>query len=378
MKVLHVIPSLATSYGGPSLALINIKKALEMEGIKVSIVTTIDKGELAQEFSGSIHLFKKKFLKSYFYSSDLRDWVRKNLSKYDLIHIHSLFSYPSTIAAYYARKYKVPFIIRPFGTLDRESMRHHSLRKILHFAFFDRENLNQASLIHCTSHSEQEEFQRFHLKVKSQVIPLGIIPEEYSTSRKDLESCYGIPEGKKVILFLSRIHPRKGLNLLMEALQILRGVRDDFIVLIAGSSQNHYMDKLKRMAKQKSLDKFIIWLGEVSGKKKMEVLHGSDLFVLPSYRESFGLVVIEAMASGLPVVISDRVAIHEVIKNAMAGRVVFLSPIEIKEAINELLDDHELRKKMGENGRRLVLDKFDIRRSAKTLASIYSSLIYGS
>lgn len=297
------------------------------------------------------------------------------MERFDVVHIHSLFSYPAAIAASCARRFKKPYILRPFGTLDRESMKHHPLRKAIYFTLVERINLTKASMIQCTSKSEKHEIERFQLNTDHRIIPLGILPEEFSAfPRISLSGKYGIPEGKKVILFLARIHPRKGLEILLRAVEMLRKSRNDFVLVIAGGGEGKYVNSLKKSAEMKGLSDCIDWVGEVRGEKKDNFLRGADIFVLPSHRESFGLSVVEAMAAGCPVVISDQVAIHEEVQKAEAGIVVSLNPSDLRNALEALLDDANLREKKGKNGRQLVEEKFNIRKSVTELISIYQYL----
>ena len=374
MKVLHVIPSMATNYGGPSCALAAMLPAFKALGIQVNIATThaASDAPLTLEPCQELMLFSRGFPELYFYSKDLSRWLDQHTGDYDLVHIHSLFSCPSAIAAYWARRHHKPYVIRPFGTLDKYCMRRHAFRKQMYFELLERNNLNRARFIHCTSSSEKQEIGRLRLKTECVVIPLGLMNKDSIPVRPERSAQH---RGIKNILFLSRIDPKKGLELLLRAVKTLKNKRNDFRIFIAGSGVEAYVKRVESMAAQEGIESVISFVGEVRGEQKMDMLQTADVFVLPSYRENFGLAAAEAMQAGCPVVVSNTVAISKEIEEYEAGEIVELNPESIFRALDKLLDNTAARIRMGENGQRLVREQFDLTTNVGKIVSLYKKIL---
>jgi glycosyltransferase involved in cell wall biosynthesis len=151
--------------------------------------------------------------------------------------------------------------------------------------------------------------------------------------------------------------------------------RDDFVVAVAGQGSRGYEFELKRLSAKLGIERQIVFTGTVSGELKHSLLQCADLFVLPSYHENFGVAVIEAMAAGLPVIISDRVNIHAEIDRAGAGLVVGLDSNELANAIANLLDDPAKRRSMGQRGQSLVESNFTWDKVAAMTISMYETVL---
>jgi len=184
VKVLHVIPSLSSTQGGPSFALPLMERALAGSAVEMTVVSTDDDGPgrhlavpLGQPvFSHSATRFYfRKQAEFYKVSLPLSHWLNKNVNQFDLVHIHALFSFSSTAAAWAARKQKIPYIIRPLGVLNRWGMENRrKFLKSLSFRFVEFPILQHAAALHYTSHAEQQEAEQTGAKVPSVIIPLGI------------------------------------------------------------------------------------------------------------------------------------------------------------------------------------------------------------
>lgn len=371
-RILHIIPSMASSYGGPSYALAQMQSIFRELNVDSTIAATYDpnEGGLTEEPNNNLRLFSRQPPKTFFYSYPMMIWLKEHTQDYDIVHIHSLFSFPAMIAGHYARLHKKPYLVRPFGTLDRHCMKRHAFRKQFYFELFERNHVNQARVIHCTSESEKEEIARFKLKSECKVIPLGVMENSEKLSPVEITA----PKQKK-ILFLSRIDPKKGLELLFIAIKQLKIRRQDFKLLVAGTGNETYVKKIKRLVSQYGITDVVVFLGEMRGKEKNELLHATDIFILPSRRENFGLAVVEAMQAGCPVVVSNQVAIHKDIADSDAGTVVMLNPASICSALEYLLNDKARCVRMGQNAKMLVMEKFDLRKNAQKLIFVYQQIL---
>ena len=386
MKVLHVIPAVAPSYGGPSQAVFEICQALMSQGVEAEIAATnanlngtldVPLNEKIQ-FQGVPTYFLDRTLKTeYKFSVPLTQWLKRNIPNYNLLHIHSVFCFPTTVAAYYARKYRIPYMIRPAGILDSWPMRQHLWRKKIYFNVVEKENLNQATAIHYTSEKEKLSAERLGVSAKGVVVPLGLqLDAQYQAIPKgSFKQKFQEIGDRRLIIFLSRIDPKKGLELLIEALAGLKKSRPDFFLAVAGSGKEEYLKILRKKIKDLQLEKQVLFAGHLQGEAKYELLRDADLFVLPSYQENFGFAVVEALAMGIPVVVSDQVDISKEIEAYRAGKVV---PCDVKSlalAVDELLDNEKEKMSMGENARRLFLEKFSREKMAIGLINLYQSIL---
>jgi len=178
-----------------------------------------------------------------------------------------------------------------------------------------------------------------------------------------------------VILFLGRINWKKGLDILVKAYALLAQRRDDVHLLIVGDDQRSYAEKVRRWIADYGIPDRVTFTGMLTGREKLEAYAGSDLFTLPSYSENFGMAVLEAMACRLPVVISDQVGVSKEVSEAKAGLIVDTDAKQLAEGMEHLLDNPHIRKKMGENGRQLVEEKFLLDTVAKKMINVYAEII---
>lgn len=382
MRILQVVPTLSPNYGGPSVSLIGLCKALARENLGVAIATTRTNGKTAVE-SVIVHEFPRQFSfllpRDFSYSQMLKEWLKKHLKQFDLVHVHTLFTYTSAQACRSARELNIPYILRPCGMLDPQCLEQSKLKKAIWMKLFERSNLDNAAAIHFTSDDERKAAGFLRLKAPNVVIPLGVDQSRLKEKANEspLDSRLKQFAGQKKILFLSRLHPKKGLDLLIPAIRAVAKKRDDFVFVLAGSGESQHEAEVLRLLCKTGIDQRTIVAGFMAVNEKWFVFSQSDLFVLPSYQENFGMAVAEAMAAGLPVVISDRVNIHHDVQAYKAGIVTKCDVQEIANAIETLLDNEAMRKEMGENGRRLVRDKFNWDVITPQIIKLYEQVLSG-
>jgi len=382
MKVLHVVPTLSPRFGGPGVSAIGLCKALMNKGVKVEIATT--RADRDVSINGlSVHEFPRRFEsilpKDFSYSPLLNQWLKDNLNRFNLLHIHAIFTSPTAVACQVARKYNIPYIIQPCGMLAPWSLKRSRLKKTIWMNLFEKRNLDYAAAIHFTSDDEREGGMSLNLTAPNVVMPIGLeINGQVEEKRQGLfNDLFQSFTGRKRILFLSRFHPQKGLDLLIPALGFLARKRDDFVFILAGSGELKFEKEIKCLLARNGLDRITMFAGFVEREKKGSLLNQSDLFVLSSYHENFGLAVAEAMAAGLPIVISDRVNIHHDVQAYNAGLVTGCNIMEIASAIEKVLDNETMRKQMGENGKRLVREKYNWDVIAPQMIKLYEKILSG-
>src|SRR5262249_49811995 len=216
--------------------------------------------------------------------------------------------------------------------------------------------LSRAAAVHFTSEEERDEGALATAVPKPVVIPN---PVDFGLDRASMGSSwlgshYPAIAGKKIILFLSRLHPKKGLDLLLSAFARVRARIPDTALVLAGNGETPFVEQLRRQARELHIESGVVWPGFLEGDAKKAVMAESDIFVLPSYSENFGVAVVEAMAAGLPVVVSDCVGIHRELASAHAGLVVPCSEEPLGDALLRLLETPGLRSEITRNGQKLA------------------------
>lgn len=361
-------------------------RGLARAGMTVDIATTDDNGPdhlsvpLEQPVVGdgyTVWYFPRQS-RFYTFSGPLTSWLAQHSRDYEVVHIHAVFSYAALPAAIFARLAGVPYIVRPLGVLNRWGMQNRRpWLKRLSFNLIERQLLAWAALIHFTSEQEKTEAAELGLSTPSIVLPLGIdvpelnragVPADWYTKR------FPALAGRTILLFLSRIDPKKGLDLLLEAFAEAHRQQPHLALVLAGEGAADFVGKLQAQVERLQLAADVVWAGFIAGSDKAAALAGADVFVLPSYSENYGIAVVEAMAAGVPVVISDQVGLSSDVGDAQAGLVVPCEMTPLTQALMELGQDSDRRKYMGQQGRALVQERFSTTVATQRLIEVYNQL----
>lgn len=391
MKVLHVIASVADIRGGSSRATLDMVNALRDVGTDAEIATTNDAGPALLDvplhqvvmyekvpvrffprFSPPVHAIRE-----FAFSWPLALWLWNHLDDYDLVHIHALFSMPCTLTMMLARLKNKPYIVAPHGLLCHWSLQQSASRKSAYLGLIERANLNQSAGLHLNSQLEQRELNALNLTCSNFVLSHGLHPADLiPDARQKLRTMLKLAPDEPIVLFLSRLHPKKGLDRLISSLARLRDRRFTFV--IAGSGDPIYEAEIDRLLQTTGLSDRTHKVGFVEGETKNLCLQGADLFVLTSHSENFGVVVLEALAARLPVVLTPGVALSDLIKTHQLGAVAELDEGAIATAIAELLSNPDLRQSIGNRARPLVLESYTWKAIGAQLTDIYQSVLTGS
>lgn len=363
MKVLHVIPSVSPSRGGPSKAVTEMALAMIKEGADIEIATTNDDSahlldvplNCLTDYQQVPTRFFKRFspplhaLREFGFSNSFRKWLKKNIHHYDVIHIHAIFSFTSSYAMFLSRKRGVPYIVRPIGQLEQWALSQSKTRKKLFLALFEKRSIQSASYIHFTAKSEMEQallaIPELKEKNSGRVIPLGICSNTTIVGSRDkLIEKYKLKNDKKIALYLSRLHPKKGLEILFSALSQISSSPDPKVnnwqLLVAGDGSPDYIRQLKQETNKLNIAKHCHFIGFASGDEKQLLLQGADVFVLTSFSENFGIAVLEALAANTPAVVSREVALSTTIEKHQLGYVCELETESIKSTLLDAFDEN--------------------------------------
>lgn len=403
MRILQIIPSISLVYGGPSQMVLGLSAALAAQGIDVTIITTDSNGDIGQspldvtlnqpikQNGYQIIYFRCSPFRRYKFSLSLLQWLNASARQFDIAHIHALFSPVTTLAATIARVHKLPYIMRPCGMLDPADLQKKKRLKQIYGTLFERPNLAGAAAIHFTSKQEAKISERFGLGSTNKMPVPRDFGSQDCTGKMPMPRDLIIPLGVRaglfakrlresqvpIVLFMSRIEPKKGLDLLIPALESILESGVDFQFILAGSNPQDadYETGIKVKIQHSSLAKYTTITGFVSGDRKNELLTNADLFVLPSYYENFGIAVAEAMAAGVPVAISDRVHISEDIRQAEAGWVGPLEVDAIANSIKSALLDPQERQRRGLNAKEYAKKHYNWEAIAQQTIDAYQHIL---
>ncbi|MGA9383209.1 MAG: glycosyltransferase [Phormidium sp.] len=386
MKVLHVIPSVSPTLGGPTQVVLNLVKALRESNVEAEIVTTNDRGAnlldvpLYQcvEYEQVPVWFLPRFsppLKEFIFSPAITQWLWQNIRNYDILDNHYLFSYASTCAGAIARWQNIPYTVRTMGQLAPWALAQSQRKKQLYSLLIERHNLNRAAAIHCTSEGEAADVRSFGIKTPTVTLPLGVNqPEIFPDAKQKIHEIYQIPPTIPIVLFLSRLHYKKRPDLLIRSLSKLALNQTKFYLILAGTGEPEYLQYLHNLVLDCGLTAQTTFSGFVTGKDKDLLIHGSDIFVLPSFSEYFGIAVAEALSHGLPVIITPDIQIAPEISTANAGLIVPGEEEAIANAIAQLLATPEQRYQLAENGKNLVKQRYSWNAIAGQLTEVYRTI----
>lgn len=391
LRVLQIVPSVSLVYGGPSQMVRGFSSALAQAGAEVTLLTTDANGDTGQpplavplnqpvtEDNYTVWYFRCAPFRRYKFSVDLLRWLSRHASDYDVAHIHALFSPISSAAATVARWRGLPYVLRPLGTLDPADLAKKRALKQMYAQFWERSNLAGAAALHFTSQQEALVSERFGTASTSWVIPLGVTPQPPVPPNTVAHICQrlGIPAAPPKLLYLSRLDPKKGLDLLIPALENLADSGTDFHFILAGSNPQDpaYEKTIQTRIQASALAPRTTLTGFVNGAEKAALLQAADGFVLPSYYENFGIAVAEAMLAGLPVVISKGVYIWQDIEQSQSGWVCDLSEKDLTAALKTLLNDPAERQRRGQRAQQFAAEQYGWDAIAQHTLQAYHQLL---
>lgn len=317
------------------------------------------------------YISKYPLLKQLGFSKDINDVL--NSQSPEIIHSQGIWMYNSYAAYYYKKTKKAKTIITPRGMLDPWAVKNSGWKKKLAGWLFENENLRYADCIHALNKSEYESIRKYGLKNPVAIIPNGI------TMPNDV--VYNRGKEEKVLLFVGRIHPKKGISELLEAIHILKSKSPDLLnswkVRIAGWDQLGHTEDLKKKCSELELNNRISFIGPVLGEEKKKEHLEADAFILPSFSEGLPMSVLEAWSYRLPVIMTDQCNLPEGFEKNAALRVT-TEPNSIAEGLEKLIKmTNSERELIGDNGYNLVANEFTWDKIADQTIQLYDWLLHG-
>lgn len=384
IRVCQVIPSINEFTGGTALAVTQLAESLVNQGIE-SHLFTLDypqQGSPLIPKGVSLHSQSTNRLTRY-----LRGWsphaksILINLArgKFDLIHNHGMWMFPNVYARQAAMENSLPLVTSTHGMVETWSLDRSRLQKQIAWQWYEKKNLESATLFHATSEMEKLSIQKLNLKQPIAQIPIGVdLPDpSQKFDRNILIDLFPELNQKRWLLFLARLHPKKGLENLLQVWSQIAHLYPDWHLIIAGSDWNHYQSKLMQQVQELELEKQITFTGMLVGDAKESALANADLFVLPTYSENFGIAVAESLARQVPVITTKEAPWEDLI-NYQCGWWIDNNQEKLKETLETAMKlSPEQRKTMGEKGQKLISQKYTWNAVAEKMATVYQWLLSG-
>lgn len=382
LRVLHVIPSIALAHGGPSVAIRAIAGALAAQDVQVVVATTDDDGagghapvrlgEMIDHDRMQVIFFRRDFL-PYKVSFGGARWLQEHVKDFDVVHIHALFSHLSVASARACRRAGVPYVVRPLGVLNRWGVENRrALAKGCSLRFVERPILAHAAALHFTSTQEAQEARRAvpGLAWREAIIPLPVTAPDGGDAGR-FRQTFGIGADRRIVLFLSRVDPKKGIEVLIEAFAAVHQAIPHAVLAIAGSGNANYVAALRASADARGIAGHLLWTGHLDAMAKADALAAASVFVLPSASENFGIAAAEALAAGVPCVLSEGVAISQSAAAAEAALVVKPVASDVAAAIKRFLLNPDEARDLADRGSRMARCEFSPEVIGEKLVALY-------
>ena len=381
MKILHVTSSMSPQWGGPSQVIADITNSLEKKGVTCSIIAAQGNRvgtSVVNVNASELLLFKTSRLSGLWtgYSRNIGSNLRELVSEHDIVHIHELWHFLHYAAFKAAIELDKPFCITTHGALSPWAITHKRIRKQIYMRLVQRSILEKAFYIHTITPDEGNHIRQLGISTPTFTIPNGIYPESINVNLQDPIMIRRYPElhGKQIILFLGRIHPIKGLDLLADALGILIKKHPNIYTIIAGPNEDNYQTNIENILKENGAADNVIFTGMLTGSDKLSALASASILVVPSHSEVMSIAALEGMASSLPIIITEECQFPEV-SDCKAGIVIKRTSQDLVAAILKLITNPSEASAMGQNGYELVQKKFTWETLSEKYIEMYSNIL---
>lgn len=379
MKVLTILTSISLKGGGPSRSVPMLVKGLTEVGVDITLMTFYSDDMNTHALEGSSA--KLKVLEEGTSAKEIEDYILTE--NFDIIQMQSMWAKSYHQVAQIARKHNIPYLITPRGMLEPWSLSQKKWKKKLALMLYQMKDLQKAACIFTTAEMEAQHVRELGVKVPISIIPNGIETDGYA--------CRTSMDGvKNQILFLSRVHVKKGIELLIEAFARLHKDFSEWSVVIVGNGEANYIESIKQKVLSLKMEACIKILPPVFGNAKTKLYQESSLFCLPSYSENFGMVIAEAMSCGVPAITTNGTpwqllngecttmgaSLDMLGNDKRTGWCIELSVENLEKTLREAMSMNlAALYEMGQRGSRMVSDNFNYRSVAKKTKELYEWII---
>lgn len=375
MNILRVIPSLDPAVGGPAEGIRQMTAALDERGHRTE-VASVDPPDpdWFHRYPFPVHTLGPNWT-GWGYAPRFKTWMEREVDRFDAVIVHGLWQYPGFATWQVVADRAVPYYVYPHGMLDpwfkrRYPMKH--VKKWLFWPWADYRLLRDADGVLFTTDAERRlartSFPMY--ACRERVVGYGIrgAPKDRPNGTEELTRRHPELRGRKVVLFLSRIHPKKGCDLLIEAFARVFGDDPGWHLLMAGPDQVGWKSDLQARAQRLGIDTRITWMGMVHDNAKWATYRLADVFVLPSHQENFGIVVAEAMSCGVPVLTTNAVNTWREVVSSEGGFVARDTEEGVVRLLSRWRDlDPNERLEMGSRAKAGFQEHFEVGRAADRL-----------
>ena len=372
----------AVRYGGPIYSVHGLCRALAQRGHEVHVFTTNVDGPGVSKVPTdravslddvSVRYFATALGRRLYRSPAMARALEETGGSFDIVHLHSVFLWPTMAAAKTSRRSGTPYIVTPRGMLVRDLIvRKRRWAKRAWIELIERRNIEHAAAVHVTSQLEAEEMEAMGFALRrTAVIPNGFDAADMTAAPSPDDRAWVAAWPQPFILYLGRINWKKGLDRLISALALTR----DIDLVVAGHDDDDYQAAMQLLARDFGVAHRVKFIGPVTGSRKWALLREARMLALPSHSENFGMVVLEAMAVGCPVVVTSGVGLAETVRACGAGLVVEGDAARLAEAISSLEGNESARRQMGAAGRKAAAEQFSWTRVAAEMADLYASCL---
>ncbi|MBE9049472.1 glycosyltransferase [Nostocales cyanobacterium LEGE 11386] len=385
MKILMVIPALGPIYGGTTKSVIELAEALGNLGVNVDIVATNANGSTQLDVPTLSWITNKYYRIKYFPYWDFLDykislsltrWLFQHVTNYELVHTNAIFSYPVLPAHWACQLYQIPYIMTPHGMLEPWALAYKASKKRFYFSLLEKPSLQRASAIQMLASTEANRLKALKLKAPLIVIPNGIYQKDLKVLPEPELFYREFPHtrNKTLLLFLGRIDPKKGLDLLATAFAQAQQQFPEIHLIIAGPDNIGFLPTAQNYFSTAGCSDAVTFTGMLTGEIKYAALAAANIYVAPSYSEGFSISVLEGMAAGLPCVITTGCNFPEAAAAEVAS-VVDINADQIANALIDLLKQPLQAKEMGDRARQFILENYTWDSVAAKMLSVYQDII---
>lgn len=380
MRILDIC-AYSWEIGGPPKIIYDHTKVALSLGHQVDILSPISPGEKPYPVPEGARLILCKrtpVISRFFreFSIELYQYLQQHIHEYDVVHCHGLWHFGS-IAPFMVDK-KVVKAITTHGLLDKWVYARSYWKKRIMDTLAQKAYVRRADVVQINNTDEKENLAEYlgfqHPNVV--IIPNGINVADFANApaKGTFRKQFNIPEGKKLVLFMSRLNLKKGLDILLPAFKAYAQENNDAFLALAGSDDG-YEQETRAFIEQHKLSDSMQLVGMLTGETKRAALADADIFALPSYSEGFSMACLEALASGTPSLLSDRVGFGESLRAYDAAELVELTVDGVHKGLTHMLQSPERREQVRQNAYRLIQEKYDINLVARQLLAAYETAL---